>query len=200
VTPYEFDTLMNIAYSRWSAKSYPLAVRERIWFFVKDLPQKAFEKIIYILLDTQRSAPMPNEFKMLAYGERDALGIKQNSEPQTKPSSEAKCWACGDAGNLFIQHKTKKITAVTRCSCTAGTARTSAQGPQWDERLASIYNIVPIYSKGQGNWKPQPGQSALDMINALRRSPLSKKRSGELTSADDIIRGLKMKSEQGETK
>ncbi len=182
MTQPEFDTLMNIVYSRWGAKSYPSMVVQRIWYFWKDLPQKSFEKAIYTLLDTQKYSPMPSEFKMLAYSERDALGLRKNNEPESKPSAAAKCWDCADSGNLFAYNTKRNSGAVFRCHCEAGAKRAPSQGVQWAEHYAPQYEKEPIYSKDDGNWKPQVDQSCVDMVNMLRSTPMEspERRKGKL--------------------
>lgn len=201
MTTYEFDTLMNVVYSRWGDKNYPMVVRERIWYFVRELPQKSFEKMIYILIDTQRAAPMPNEFKMLAYGEKDALGIKGNKEPEGKQSCDAKCWDCGDSGNLFVRHKIKNSSGVVRCHCPVGSSRPRNQGLQWSDVVAKTYAKEPVFQFGQGNWKPQPDQSGVQMVNALRSLPCEAKRESEPTPVATILKipGRKSSAEPDDT-
>jgi len=164
----EFDTLMNIVYSRWGAKSYPTPVKERIWYFVKELPQRSFETIIYALLDTSRYAPMPQEFKMLAYGEKDRLGLRKSKEIESKPSAEAKCWDCADGGNLFTRHRTKGTSATFRCHCQAGGTRSDAQGSRWSNAFAGTHVIEPIYTKGLGDWSPDAEKKLDDMVDHMR--------------------------------
>lgn len=184
MTEHEYDQLMNVVYSRWGAKSYPPPVISRIWFYVRELPAKNFERIIYILLDTQRAAPMPNEFKMLGYAEKDALGIRTAKEAETKPSKEAKCWDCGDSGNLFVRHKRKDFSACMRCHCEQGRKRAPAQGEQWSEIYAQWWEKLPRYTN-EGDWRPKPDQSAVAMVNFLRNVPLKsrEKRSGNIERA-----------------
>lgn len=180
MTPTEFELLMQIVYSRWGAKAYPEPVKRRIWYFCHELPQKSFENIIYRLLDSSRAAPMPNEFKMLAYSEKDRIGIRTAKEPETKPSTEAKCWDCGDAGNLFA-HRTdnESIHAVFRCGCPVGYSRPKGQGAQWNDFFARAWTKEPIYRKCQGDWRPKPDQSAMDMVRALSRAPIESKKTRE---------------------
>lgn len=190
----EFDSLMNIVYSRWNAKAYPEAVRNRIWFFVKDIPAKSFERIIYILLDTQRAAPMPQEFKMLAYAEKDALGIRTAREPETKSSREAKCWDCGDSGNLFVESPNGKKNAVMRCHCEVGRARPNAHGAIWTNSFANTWVKIPKYEKIKGDFRPKPDQKLIDMVAYFRvllrenAKNQAKERHGNLQSAGEILK------------
>jgi hypothetical protein len=163
----EFDQLMNIVYSRWSDKAYPMPVKNRIWFFVKDLPQKSFEKIIYDLLDTQRYAPMPHEFRTLAYAEYGRLGLRLTKEPESKPSSEARCWDCGDSGNLFAVHRAKNTTATFRCHCVIGAKRSVSQGAQWSLQWEKLFEKEPIHLDIKGDWRPRTGLSLNQMVNEL---------------------------------
>lgn len=193
MTENEFDTLMQIVYSRWGARSYPDAVKRRIWYFWHTLPQKSFEHAIYTLLDTSRAAPMPGEFKLLAYNERERLGLARDKESETKPSNEAKCFDCGDSGNLFISRKenyeawARWKTGCIRCACEAGQRRPTVQGPIWNETIARSYDKEPVYRAGLGDWRPKPDQSAVDMLRLLLGKADQKNRKGQLTPVKNII-------------
>lgn len=163
----EFEQVMRIVTGRWSEKAYPHPVVQRIWYFVKDLPRENFEIIVFKLLDSARAAPMPNEFRTLAYIERDRLGISRVKEPETKPSSEAKCWDCGDSGNLFATHKQNKSSATFRCHCPAGTARPASQGAQWNAKWEAVYEKDPVYLGLKGNWAPREGLSLVTLVKEM---------------------------------
>ncbi len=155
MTGNEFDSMMNVVYARWNAKSYPEPVRNRIWYFVKDLPIKSFESIIYALIDVSRYAPMPHEFKMLAYAEKDRLGISKNVEPESKPWKDAACKSCLDSGNLFIirlpeyESWAKWGHGVVRCDCIVGRKRPACQGSIWNSVIEKSYKK---FCYAQGEW------------------------------------------------
>jgi hypothetical protein len=179
---------MRVVYSRWNEKAYPDVVKRRIWYFVGELPQKSFEKIIYTLLDTCRAAPMPNEFRMLAYAERDRLGLNSDKEPEVKPSREAKCWDCGDSGNLFATHKTKNTSAVFRCHCKIGAERPVAQGAQWTREFARQWEIDRVYPDIKGDWRPNAlGLSLVDLVNEYSGIKRREHRSSELQPVKKLL-------------
>lgn len=186
MTANEFDTGMNLIYSRWDKKSYPEQLRMRIWYHCQVLPYKSFEKIILTLMDTSRYAPMPNEFRILAHAERERLGLSDDGEPKCKPSNEAKCWICADSGNLFAIHRENKSTATFRCSCSVGASRPVAQGTQWNNSFGLTYDIEHIYPGVAGNWKPRPGLSLVKMLDALS-GEIKKTRKSELKPAKEIL-------------
>lgn len=180
MTPHEFDTLMNVAKSRWGEKAYPNVIKDRIWFFVKDLPVRSFERMVYTLFDVSRYAPMPQEFKMLAYAEKERLGIKGKAEPETKPSHMAKCQDCGDSGNLFARHKRNNTSATFRCHCQAGSSRPQAQGAQWNNYWAQQYEPERIYLGIKGDFSPRKNLSLVKMVQEFANLQPRDHRKGEL--------------------
>lgn len=188
MTGPEFDTGMNLIYSRWGQKNYPEQLRARIWYHCNILPYKSFEKIVLTLMDTSRAAPMPNEFRILAHAERDRLGLRGVGEAETKHSSQADCWDCGDSGNLAIETHQGHMRGTLRCHCQAGRARPNAQGAIWSQSFEAKWRKLPQYEKGKGDWRPRDGQDAIDMLNALITKPVEKsRRKGQLTRAGDIL-------------
>lgn len=166
----EFDGLMNVIFARWPAKSYPPVVQERIWHYCSMLPAQSFERIVYALLDSAKSAPTPREFQTQAHIERDRLGLWEDSDPsdpKPKPSADAKCWDCADAGHLFTSHKFNNYTFSFRCHCPAGAKRPACQGPIWTNAWSTTHRIDPIYPDIKGDWKPNDKRTLTSMVEAL---------------------------------
>lgn len=181
----EFDGLMNVIYARWSAKAYPEVVKKRIWYYCEMLPVTSFEKIIYVLIDSAKSAPTPRDFQTQAHLERDRLGLWESNDPTNppvKPSAEAKCWDCADAGWLYTSHKFSNYTFSFRCHCPAGAVRPAGQGPIWTNAWATTHQIEPIYPNAKGDWKPNDKRKLQSMVDALigLNQDDRKKRKGDL--------------------
>jgi hypothetical protein len=187
MTANEFDDGMNLIFTRWPAKQYPEPLRMRIWYHCQALPYKSFERIVLTLMDVSRAAPMPREFQILANIERDRIGLRGNAEPESQPSSEAKCWDCADSGNLFARHKAKNYEGVFRCHCEVGRRRPHTQGVQWSTQYTQWWTKDPAYVPGQGNWRPSKDQSLLESLALLTGKAPKEKRKSELRPARETF-------------
>lgn len=187
MTADEFDRGMALIYSRWDKKNYPEQLRLRIWYHCQILPFKSFERITLSLMDVSRTAPMPREFQLLAHAERDRLGLRGKTEPETLPSAQARCWDCGDSGNLFATHKVKRTSAVFRCHCEVGSRRPAHQGAQWSSVFEASHEKEPIHLGLKGDWRPRKGLSLVAMVQEM--SGVRKEhRKSELRPAGEMFK------------
>ncbi len=192
MTEYYFEEQMSRMRSLFGEKSYPKERLNSIWRTCAVLPNESFKFIVDRFVDSARTAPLPEEFKKLAYEEKKRLGIEYK-EPETLPSKEADCWDCGDSGNLFIFRKetfepwAKWGDGVIRCHCKVGRARPISQGPIWNSQWETSYSKDPVYYiELQKGFRPNKEVSAWKVANVFRST---KKKSGseELESFEDVL-------------
>lgn len=195
MTEYYFKEEMKRMYSLFGEKSYPEERLKSIWRTCQTLPNESFRGIVNRFVDSSKAAPLPDEFKKLAYEEKKRLGIEVK-EPESKPSNEAKCWDCADSGNLSIYRKdvfepwAKTPSGTIRCHCEVGRKRPVSQGPVWTPQWANSYSKDPVYSKEiKGNWLPTPQLTLVKMMRLVANTNRSE--SGDLSSVADILGGGK---------
>ena len=169
MTGDHFENQMIRMYDLFGKKSYPQSRTDSIWNACRILPNESFTWMINIFIDSAKTAPLPKEFKELAYREKVRLGI-EIKEPETKPMRESLCKDCGDSGNLFVTRKetyeawAKWPTAVIRCFCEAGRKRPASQGPIYHEAVARSYEKNSIHLNVQGDWAPKPDRKLAGMV------------------------------------
>lgn len=194
MTEYYFKEEMKRMYSLFGEKSYPEERLKSIWRTCQTLPNESFRGIVNRFVDSSKAAPLPDEFKKLAYEEKKRLGI-EIKEPESKPSAEAQCWDCGDSGNLKILRRetfeawAKFPEGTIRCQCEVGQKRPVSQGPIWNSQIAKSYTIDPVYPDLKGDWLPKPHLTLVKMMRLAANNNRSE--SGDLSSAADIFRDIR---------
>ena len=177
-----FKHEMQRMYSLFGDKSYPEERLRSIWRACKDLPDDSFRWIVSTFIDTQKYAPLPKDFKELAYREKVRLGI-QTKEAETKPFKEANCKECGDSGNLFVVRRenhepwAKWERGMMRCYCEVGRRRPASQGPIFNDHIARSYEKEGVY-KGQDFERSGRGaqelKATLQVMAQAEESPSTK--------------------------
>lgn len=72
-----FNQHMQRLYSLFGDKAYPPERIKRIWHYVERLPDHAMQKIIDQFVETQRNAPLPQEFRTAADAWTKAHGTQR---------------------------------------------------------------------------------------------------------------------------
>lgn len=190
MTDFVFKKEMQRMYSLFGEKAYPQERLWSIWKACKDLPDDSFRWIVNTFIDTCKYAPLPKEFKELAYREKVRLGIEVK-EPETKRFHECSCKDCGDSGNLFVVRKeqfepwAKWPRGVIRCDCEVGRKRPASQGPIWNQAIGRSYDKDSIHLNVKGDWMPTQARRLVSMVREFAgKEEKSSIKSGELKKVD----------------
>lgn len=120
----EFDNLINELVQVYGERSFPSAVKKRIWNYCQDMTKAQFHGAVTWAIDNLDKAPRISYFK-----------TRTNLTPQLAPKG---CPSC-DEGRIY-KTDTQRIgqPVVFRCFCEAGW-HWSSDIPIWNESYAKRY-------------------------------------------------------------
>lgn len=116
---------------------------DRIFWFVRDLPEKGMVEIFNIVLDTFRATPTPSDFNDAAKAWRKRNNYFSNVEI-SDPEEIKICQYCRNSGVVRIVHlSNSEIDHLMRCNCFESWRSEHMKFPQFDYALKQVYKIGP---------------------------------------------------------
>jgi len=148
MTQDHFMMEMRRVMETYGDRFYPEPKLSRIWKFVEPIEWLEFKGIVDVMLDTMRSAPLPDHFRAAALPFiRSGQVINLNVEKT--------CSICADLGWLNYGYSDKLILIL--CSCDTGTENQARHpkipqaGPNEVREMAKLDPKLFIPSEGMEN-------------------------------------------------
>ena len=116
---------------------------DRIFWFVRDLPERAMKEIFDTLIDASRVTPTPIEIDTLARAWRK----RHNFYPSIHAGEQVEiktCQYCRDSGVVRIQHlSNQEVDHLMRCNCFESWRSEHMKFPQFEYQLKQVYKVTP---------------------------------------------------------
>lgn len=109
---------------------------DRIYFFLKDIPEIGIKQICQTILDNFRQTPIPNDFHEAAQAWRRRNNFSKPQE--TIEPIAVDCNFCNDTGIVLAKHINDDKYNIMRCDCNSGLMNQKKM-PPWDNGLLQAF-------------------------------------------------------------